>query len=335
MSSTRGKLLKLIVALILMGMTSTCFSYLGNRKHLSPGLTTSRSENNFAYVGQLIQKCGPLCVVSAGTFSPSLYFDRREVQVDCKAIFDNTVFIQFGHGLSEAPRAIPANLLSDFTLGGKIQTSDYYFNKKYLTKTAETAIWSKELVSNMITAASEGNLEGTYGISETNHLRSALKRAPGVKGGRVLVIGSENPWVEACVLEAGAKSVVTLEYGTIHSEHSQISTLTPPEFQMQYISGKLGTFNAIVTFSSVEHSGLGRYGDALNPWGDILEIARAHCVCESHGSLVLAVMYGEDEIEYNAHRIYGPARWPYLATNWHQLYREQEGSQLVHVFQKE
>ena len=93
-------------------------------------------------------------------------------------------------------------------------------------------------------------------------------------------------------------------------------------------------FDAVVSFSSVEHSGLGRYGDALNPWGDVLEIARAHCVCKLGGSLVLAVMYGADKLEFNAHRIYGSIRWPYLVTNWKQVHREAEGYQRVHVFEK-
>jgi hypothetical protein len=79
-----------------------------------------------------------------------------------------------------------------------------------------------------------------------------LQHAPGVKNGRVLVIGSEDPWVEACVLEAGAKEIVTLEYGEIKSKHPQIKTMTPLQFRKSYLSDTLGTFDAIVTFSSVE-----------------------------------------------------------------------------------
>jgi hypothetical protein len=56
-----------------------------------------------------------------------------------------------------------------------------------------------------------------------------------------------------------------------------------------------------VTFSSVEHSGLGRYGDALNPWGDIIAIARAWCVTKQGGSLTIGVMYdyNNDCIRFN------------------------------------
>lgn len=113
-----------------------------------------------------------------------------------------------------------------------------------------------------------------------------------------------------------------------------VTLIIPSEFKKNYLRGELGLFDAIVTFSSVEHSGLGRYGDALNPWGDVLEIARSYCVCKPGGSLVVAVMNGSDELQYNAHRVYGKLRWPYLASNWVQLYREESGRQRVHVFIK-
>jgi hypothetical protein len=45
------------------------------------------------------------------------------------------------------------------------------------------------------------------------------------------VIGSESPWVEACVLESGAREVVTLEYGKIKSEHPKVTTMTPDQFR--------------------------------------------------------------------------------------------------------
>ena len=43
-----------------------------------------------------------------------------------------------------------------------------------------------------------------------------------------------------------------------------IETMTPDVFKQKFNEGTLGLFDVIVTFSSVEHSGLGRYGDALN-----------------------------------------------------------------------
>ena len=61
----------------------------------------------------------------------------------------------------------------------------------------------------------------------------------------------------------------------------------------------------------------GRYGDALNPWGDLITTARAWCVTKSNGFLLLGLPGGsEDSIRYNAHRVYGKYRWPLITTNW-------------------
>ena len=87
------------------------------------------------------------------------------------------------------------------------------------------------------------------------------------------MIGSINPWVQACVLEAEAKEIVPLEYGAIYSKHPQLKTMFPLEFRRNYLENKLEKFDAVVKFSSVEHSALGRFGDMLNPWGDIITIA--------------------------------------------------------------
>ena len=92
------------------------------------------------------------------------------------------------------------------------------------------------------------------------------------------------------------------------------------EFMKSYLNGTLGLIDAVVTFSSVEHSGLGRYGNILNPWGDIIAIARAWCVTKNNGSLTIGVMFDHDKdyLKYNSARWYGKIRYSYLCTNWKQ-----------------
>ncbi len=159
-----------------------------------------------------------------------------------------------------------------------------------------------------------------------------------IKEGRVLVIGSEKPWVEAVVLSLGAREVVTLEYSHIISTAPKIKPMTPVEFKTAFLNNKLEPFDAVVTFSSVKHSGLGRYGDALNPWGDIITIAQAWCVTKPKGTLAIGVpTAGRDALYYNAHRMYGPIRYPYLTTNWRSKYGKvlKTPGLPVHVFSKE
>lgn len=151
-------------------------------------------------------------------------------------------------------------------------------------------------------------------------------------------------------MEAGASKVTTLEYGYVMSEHPDITTLTPSQFRDAYRDGVLPKFDGVVTFSSVEHSGLGRYGDDLNPWGDIIAIAQSWCVIKPKGFLVIGVPYGErDQLFWNAHRVYaGEGRYPFLTANWEQLWRQEPETdpkeylrnfgvgicQRLHLFQK-
>jgi hypothetical protein len=143
-----------------------------------------------------------------------------------------------------------------------------------------------------------------------------------------MVIGSLTPWIEAILLNFGAAKVTTLEYSHIVSEHPQIKTLQPYQFRERFLAGTLETFDGIVTHSSVEHSGLGRYGDALNPWGDILAIARAWCVTKDGGFMYLGLPTGSDQVVSNWHRTYGRLRWPLVAANWKPLPSTTDGNEL-------
>ena len=90
----------------------------------------------------------------------------------------------------------------------------------------------------------------------------------------VLVIGTQNPWLEAVLLTMKPKKIVTLEYGYFirlgyfirSAEHYHYSTLShypgltfmrPGEFRERYLNGTLDRFDVVFTYSSVEHSGQG------------------------------------------------------------------------------
>ena len=65
---------------------------------------------------------------------------------------------------------------------------------------------------------------------------------------------------------------------------------------------------------------LGRYGDPLNPWADIIAVAQAWCASAKDAKLAIGVptmvSRGADINAFNAHRIYGPVMYPFLTTNW-------------------
>ena len=49
-----------------------------------------------------------------------------------------------------------------------------------------------------------------------------------------------------------------MEYGWFISGYPYLEFIRPAEFRQRYIAGTLDKFDAIFTYSSVEHSGLGK-----------------------------------------------------------------------------
>ena len=75
-------------------------------------------------------------------------------------------------------------------------------------------------------------------------------------------------------------------------------------------------FDAGISISSFEHYGLGRYGDPLDPNGDMKAMLEMKDIIKKGGLLFLAVPIGHDNIVYNVHRIYGRKRFFRLIENW-------------------
>lgn len=55
---------------------------------------------------------------------------------------------------------------------------------------------------------------------------------------------------------------------------------------------------------TIEHIGLGRYGDTIDPEGDIKAIAELKRVVAKNGNLLIIVPIGKPRVMFNAHRIY-------------------------------
>ena len=288
-------------------------------------------------INAILKDCGDVCDTNI-TGVPSLYYPMIRKRVNCTGLFLNHA-LDAGRSIGRAPE-IPEFMLPLFSYNGRVKVAPFksgLLNEQYLGSTALSSIWHKNVVEKWKHNCSMRNLHGNYGDGETNNVLDGLLRMQTVRNGHVLVIGSENPWVESCVLAAGAKLVTTLEYGNITSFHPQIETMTPSEMVSRYRENRMPLFDAIVTFSSVEHTGLGRYGDALNPWGDLQMMARAWCLTKPRGELLIGVMTDGgrgDRIEFNAHRVYGPLMFSHLLSNWKQKWRAPEGAQLVHVLKK-
>jgi len=64
------------------------------------------------------------------------------------------------------------------------------------------------------------------------------------------------------------------------------------------------TVSSLSCMHVVEHIGLGRYGDDLDPDGDLKATRELQRVLKHNGSLLFVVPIGKPRLQFNAHRIY-------------------------------
>eukprot|EP01084_Bolivina_argentea_P094364 169637_1 len=126
---------------------------------------------------------------------------------------------------------------------------------------------------------------------------------------KVLVGGSISPWVESIVLGLNiSKYVTTTDYQLPLTNYQYIKTVNIMDIKNNNNKYK---YNIIISYSSIEHDGLGRYGDPLNPWGDFAALMEFYNMlqCNDNSYLILNVPFGSNGILYfNQHRQYGAIR---------------------------
>lgn len=203
---------------------------------------------------------------------------------------------------------IPKELLNDFTAKGSIQLQYDYedatssqiqdsINEKFNLGELNTSI--KRVLKH------EYNYYGATDI----FLYQALDNFP-VFNKDVALIGSTYPWYEAVLLTRVPKSIDVIEYSQRRLDGIPNLRYIHPSDQIE------NAYDAIISISSYEHDGLGRYGDPLDPNGDIKAMENAKKMLKNGGLLYLAVPIGIDKVVFNKHRIYGQTRLPMLLKGW-------------------
>lgn len=69
---------------------------------------------------------------------------------------------------------------------------------------------------------------------------------------------------------------------------------------------KDNSIESLSCMHTIEHIGLGRYGDPIDPDGDIKAINEIKRVVKVDGSILFVTPVGKPKIAFNAHRIYHP-----------------------------
>lgn len=123
------------------------------------------------------------------------------------------------------------------------------------------------------------------------------------------VVSAISPWVEHLMRAAGATRVISVDFnppiicGVPWIESKNVTTFASEE----------DFYDLLVSFSGIEHSGLGRYGDPLNANGDVETMEQMYRALRPGGFLLLGVpTFVKDYQAQNWHRLYGPKRLAWL-----------------------
>jgi len=83
-----------------------------------------------------------------------------------------------------------------------------------------------------------------------------------------------------------------------------LDNLSSEKADLRNLPFKDESISSLSCMHTVEHIGLGRYGDPIDPAGDLKAISELKRVLARDGNLLFVVPVGRPKIMFNAHRIY-------------------------------
>ena len=161
--------------------------------------------------------------------------------------------------------------------------------------------WPKAMIDELISAthARQDFSCGEYPGSVLQYYQ-ALDKVD-VSGKKAVVLGSVSPWIECILLAFGVKESITVEYGPIRCDHESIETID----RLRETLPLPGSCDLVCSFSSIEHSGLGRYGDRIDPAGDLKAMNEIYEWLTPGGLALIGVPVSDRNLMMgNGHRIY-------------------------------
>jgi hypothetical protein len=105
------------------------------------------------------------------------------------------------------------------------------------------------------------------------------------------------------VLSASAKTVF-VDYRPLQVHLSNLLPLGGDIVRLPFRSGAITSLSCLHV---IEHVGLGRYGDPINPAGSQLAAVELQRVLQPGGRLFLSVPVGRERVCFNAHRVFSPS----------------------------
>ncbi len=121
-----------------------------------------------------------------------------------------------------------------------------------------------------------------------------------IKPGQILDIGSYRDWL------AGVMAAYPVTTVDVRDRESRLSNETVINQDVRNLELDDNSIDMLTTLHTIEHFGLGRYGDTFDPLGDVKAVNHFIRVVKPGGHFLLSVPVtaGDPCIAFNSHRIY-------------------------------
>ena len=157
-----------------------------------------------------------------------------------------------------------------------------------------------------------------WGDRHVEHAFVAAHTPPGP--GQGLDFGSGDSNLALVAVERGLRMMATDRTPVrFPFEHPGFTFVQADAFDLNIAAASL---DLIINCSTIEHLGLGRYGDPLDPDGDLEGMRRLRGLLKTSGVMVLSTPVGIDAVHAPLHRVYGRSRLPRLLDGWTATTRE-------------
>ena len=165
--------------------------------------------------------------------------------------------------------------------------------------TLKSGAWTREIIDTGICAAREDidSITPVHYPNAGKMIRDAINKIPSLdKNSKILIVGSVSPWIESTCLANQFTNITTSDYEVRKVEDDRIKFVHANE---------LGEtkFDLIISFSSIEHDGLGRYGDPINPYGAFNAVDEFHESLNTNGHLLCGIPILPKEVKAQVTRV--------------------------------
>lgn len=142
-----------------------------------------------------------------------------------------------------------------------------------------------------------GHDAAVYGLLESLASERSLERGAD--------IGCATGCFPAMQIAVGVQLCTVFEVRPAEADHPQVNVRVQ---DLTYADEVEPEFDLVTCLSTIEHVGLGRYGDPIDPWGDIKMAENLRRALRPGGVILISFPVGSGCVVFNQHRIYSRYR---------------------------